>query len=121
MAFEDITLLEDEEKLLREMADGIPRDKSVPNIMGLRGYELVDMIQEYPSTNDPRPYQMLYKINEYGKRYLLYLDKRESSAARERGKEKKNFWLNVIAIVISTIAAIASIVSAIYAIALSKQ
>lgn len=109
MAFEDITLLKDEEKLLREMADGVPRDKSVPNIMGLRGYELVDMMQEYPSANDPRPYRMLYKINEYGERYLLYLDRKESNADRENGKEKRNFWLTMLSILIAAISLVVAI------------
>lgn len=122
--FEDIILLPVEEKLLFEMVDDKWRDVSTPNIQGLRGYELVDMIQEFPEPNNPRPYKMQYKINQFGKRYILYLQNLRSSTTYVKKNDKKIIKLSKIGIAISLIAALAAIASTILSavsIALSKH
>lgn len=111
MTFEDITLLAGEEKLLREMTDGTARDSRTPSITGLHGYGLVEMSHDYSQGQ----YQMLFTINEYGKRYLLYLDKRESIKANEKATSKEMMRLTKQGVAVSKIAAIASVISAILA------
>lgn len=111
MVFDNIVLLPNEEKLLRGMADGEARDVGTLDISNLRGYELVDMIQIFSSPDYPQPYKMQYKINEVGKGYLRYLDRKNQNKKQER----KGFWITLIVASATLLFTVAALIVAIFA------
>jgi hypothetical protein len=115
MIFKDIFLLPYETKLLREMADDKERRQGTPGLANLRLYELVSRVSIIPTQDSPRSFQIYYRINETGKRFLCYLDGKESINAEEKAKSEEVMNLTKQGVSASKIAAIASIISAILA------
>lgn len=94
MNFDNIALLSDEEKLLREMEKGKPIEKGTKGIDNLRGYELVKYNGE----------SQQYTIDNPGNGYIRYLDKKKEI----QKQSNKKFWISVI---VSIVAVAISIIS----------
>ena len=108
MLFEEIFLLPDEIKLLRDMTDGKEWPQDAAGIAKLRTYDLIDLARSVPSKETPRSFSVFYKINKNGERFLHYLDEKSAS------DEHKCFMdvITIIGVIASIVAAIASIIAA---------
>jgi hypothetical protein len=111
MSFDEIVLLPEEEKLLREMLDDEPREMSTPNISNLRAFGLLDMSQQIPSPGIP--YKMQYGINRTGRDYLRFVDAKNRLSEQEKDNSIEAIRIAKEGVAISKIAAIAAIISAV--------
>lgn len=110
MMFENIFLLPDEIKLLREMADEKPRSQDIFGISKLLSNGLISLENTVPTQEIPHSFRHFYKINGDGERFLAYLDGREIESKHDKSKEKRIFWLTILSILIAVVSMIISIV-----------
>lgn len=104
ISFDEISLSENEEKLLKKMLDEIPRDNSseIRHLMDI-GLVEIRVVDQIPSVK--------YVISALGKEYLRYIDKSKVDLHAQGIKEKVKLAIEIATLAFSAVAAVAAIVS----------